>query len=167
MVASIAFLLHLIGFGVLCASLLGGFILDRTLRGQTDYSLKRYTARIARTIGLLSPVAAILLLASGIGNIHNRYLASTLTWFGEGWLVAKIILFAVLVLNGVIYGPQLTRNRANLLKALAEQSAPPDAERLMRSYNTQITLFYLVQTLFLLLILFLSVFGPGKHPGVI
>lgn len=167
MITSIAFLLHLVGFGVLCASLIGGFILDRTLRSQTDFNLKRYAARIARTIGLLSPVAAILLLASGIGNIHNRYLASTLTWFGEGWLVAKLILFAVLVLNGVIYGPQLTRNRLNLIKALAEESAPPNAEGLMRSYNNQLTLFYIVQTLFLLLILFLSVIGPGKHSGVI
>jgi uncharacterized membrane protein SirB2 len=164
---SITFLLHLVGFGVLCTTLLAGFIVDRKLRSQTDYNLKLYTSQIARMIGLLSPIAAVLLLATGIGNIHNRFLGTTLSWFDEGWLVAKIILFALSILNGMIYGPRLTRGRTKLIKALAEQSAPANAEELMRSYNTQITLFYLVQTVLLLLILLLSVFGTGKHPGVL
>lgn len=163
---SVTFLFHLAGFGVLCTSLLAGFIVDRKFRSQTDYNLKLYTSQIARTLGLLSPVAAILLLATGIGNIHNRSLGSALAWYAEGWLVAKIILFVVLVLNGMIYGPRLTRNRTKLVKALSEQSAPANADESMRSYNTQITLFYLVQTVLLLLILVLSVFGTGKHPGV-
>ncbi|MGA3242998.1 MAG: hypothetical protein ABSE41_00135 [Bacteroidota bacterium] len=166
MKVSITFLFHLIGFGILCTTLLAGFMLDRKFRAQTDYSLKLFTAGIARTIGLLSPVAAILLLATGIGNINNRYLGSPLAWYNEGWLVAKIMIFVVLVLNGMIYGPRLTRNRTKLVKALSDQSAPANAEELMRSYNTQITLFYLVQTVLLLLILFLSVFGTGKHPGL-
>ena len=164
---SITFLLHLVGFGVLCTTLLAGFVVDRKLRSQTDYALKLSTSQIARTIGLLSPFAAVLLLATGIGNIHNRYLGTPLNWFDEGWLVAKIILFAVSLFNGMLYGPKLTRNRTKLIKALADQSAPANAEELMRSYNTQITLFYLVQSVLLLLILFLSVFGTGKHPGVI
>lgn len=167
MKVSINFLLHLIGFGILCTTLLAGFVLDRKLRAQTDYSLKLFTSGIAKTIGLLSPVAAILLLATGIGNIHNRTLGSPLSWYGEGWLVAKIILFVLLVLNGMIYGPRLTRNRTKLVKGLSEQSAPANAEELIKSYNTQITLFYLVQTVLLLLILVLSVLGTGKHPGVI
>jgi hypothetical protein len=164
---SVTFLLHLAGFGVLCTALLAGFIIDRKFRNQTDYNLKLYTSQIARSVGLLSPVAAILLLATGIGNIHNRYLGSTLTWFDEGWLVAKIILFVVLVLNGMIYGPRLTRNRTKLVKGLSEQTAPANAEELIRSYNTQITLFYFVQTVLLLLVMVLSVLGTGKHPGVI
>jgi hypothetical protein len=167
MKVSITFLLHLIGFGILCTTLLAGFMLDRKFRAQTDHGLKLFTSGIARTIGLLSPVAAILMLATGIGNIHNRYLGSPLTWFDEGWLVAKIILFVVLVLNGMIYGPRLTRNRTKLVKGLAEQSAPANAGELIHSYNTQITLFYLVQTVLLLLILVLSVLGTGKHSGVI
>jgi uncharacterized membrane protein len=164
---SITFLFHLIGFGLLSTTILAGYIIDRKLRSQTDYNLKLNTAQIARVIGLLSPVATIVLLATGIGNIHNRYLAATLNWYDEGWLVAKIILFAVAVLNGMIYGPKLTRGRTKLVKALSENNAPANAEELMRSYNNQITLFYLVQTVLLLLILYLSVFGTGKHPGVI
>ncbi len=164
---SITFLFHLVGFGVVCTTLLAGFIIDRKFRSQTDYKLKLYTSQIARSVGLLSPAAAILLLATGIGNIHNRYLGSLLTWYNEGWLITKIILFVVLVLNGMIYGPRLTRNRMKLVEGLSEQSAPANAEELMRSYNTQITLFYLVQAVLLLMILVLSVLGTGKHPGVI
>lgn len=88
-------------------------------------------------------------------------------WYDEGWLVAKIILFAVMVFNGLFYGPALIRNRLKAVKAQAEQSAPPDAEVLIRSFNKQITLFYLVQTLLLLFIVFLSVAGSGKHAGVL
>jgi len=167
MKVSIVFLFHLIGFGVLCTTLLGGFIIERKFRSQTDFAFKLYTSQISRAIGLLSPIAGILLLATGIGNIHNRYFGSDLAWYSEGWLVAKIILFVVLLLNGMITGPRLTRGRVKLVKALSEQSAPANADALMRSYNSQITLFYFVQTVLLLLILFLSVFGTGKHPGLI
>jgi hypothetical protein len=164
---SITFLLHLVGFGVLSTSLLAGFIIDRKFRAQTDYNLKLYTSGIGRTIGLLSPVATLLLLITGIGNIHNHYYGSTLSWYSEGWLVAKIILFVIAVLNGMLYGPSLTRSRTTLVKALSEKSAPDNAEESIRSYNTQISLFYLVQAVLVLLILFLSVFGTGKHPGLI
>ena len=165
MKASINFIFHLVGFGILVASLLGGFIVERKLRGQSDLNLKIYTASILRAIGLLSPGAALLLLLTGIGNIQNRFVGTDLSWYNEGWLVAKIVLYALLVLNGIIYGPRLTRNRLKLIKAQAEHEAPPTADATIRSLNLQITLFYLVQTLFLLLILYLSVFGSGKHPG--
>jgi hypothetical protein len=165
--ASISFVLHLLGFGVLTTTLLSGFVLERKFRSDIDFKLKLYTAGISRVIGLLSPFAALLLLVTGIGNIHNRMLGSSQAWYNEGWLVAKIILYAVMVFNGLFYGPALTRNRLKAMKAQAEQSAPPDAEVLIRSSNKQITMFYLVQTLLLLFVVFLSVFGSGKHPGVI
>jgi hypothetical protein len=164
---SIAFLLHLLGFGVLCTSLLAGFIIDRKFRSETNYHLKLHISGIARAIGLLSPVATLLLLLTGIANIHNHYYGSSLNWYSEGWLVAKLILFVVAVINGMLYGPRLTRSRTKLVKALSDQSAPENAGEQIRSYNTQITLFYLVQAVLLLLILFLSVFGTGKHPGLI
>jgi hypothetical protein len=72
-----------------------------------------------------------------------------------------------MLLNGVVYGPKLSRSRMNLLKAIRDQTAPPEAEKLLASVNRQLTLFYLVQTVLLLVILYLSVFGSGKHPGVI
>jgi len=164
---SYAFVLHLLSVGMLTTTLLGGFILDRKLRKEPDLRLKLYTAGISRTIGLLSPVAAILLLVTGIANIHNRFLGSTSAWYAEGWLVAKIIVYVVMVLNGMFYGPGLMRSRLKLIRSQAEQSAPTNADTLIRSYNRQLTLFYAVQTLLFLFIVYISVFGTAKHPGVI
>lgn len=164
---SIAFVLHLLSLGILTTTLLAGFILDRKLRKESDLRMKLYTAGMSRIIGLLSPVAAALLLATGIANIHNRFLGSTSAWYAEGWLVAKIILYVVVVLNGTFYGPGLMRSRLKIIQSQAEQSAPMNADTLIRSLNKQITLFYAVQTLLFLLIVYLSVFGTAKHPGVI
>ena len=164
---SVAFVLHLLSIGVLTTTLLAGFILDRKLRREPDIRLKLYTAGIAKIVGLLSPLSAILLLLTGIANIHNRFLGSTSQWYSEGWLVAKIILYAVMVFNGMIYGPSLIRGRLKLIRSLDEQTAPKNADTLIRSLNKQITLFYAVQTLLFLFILYISVFGTAKHPGVI
>ena len=164
---SIAFVLHLLSIGVLTTTLLAGFILDRKLRRESDIRLKLYTAGLSKTIGLFSPFAAILLLLTGIANIHNRFLGSTSAWYAEGWLVAKIILYVVMVFNGMVYGPRLIRSRAKIIRSQAEQAAPPNADSLIRSLNKQITLFYAVQTLLFLLILYISVFGTAKHPGII
>jgi hypothetical protein len=164
---SIAFVLHLLSLGILTATLLGGFILDRRLRKEPDLHLKLFTAGIAKTIGILSPLVAILLLLTGIANIHNRFLGSTSDWYAEGWLVAKIILYVVMVFNGMFYGPGLMRSRLKLIRSQSEQTAPKDAETSIRSLNKQITLFYAVQTLLFIIIVYLSVFGTAKHPGVI
>jgi uncharacterized membrane protein len=162
---SVGFICHLIGFGLLSASLISGFILDSKIRKETEPQLQLFTGRIAKTIGLLTPVAALLLLATGIANINNFLVGSTKSWYDEGWLVAKIVLFAVMLVNGTFYGPKLARSRMKLITEMAEGSARPSAEDVLRSCNRQITLYYLVQTLLILFILYLSVFGPGKHPG--
>ena len=167
MTVSISFFLHLIAFGLLATTVLSGFVLDRKFRKESDHRLRLSIAGISRTIGLLSPVAALLLLLSGIGNIHNRFIGPEMRWYAEGWLVAKIILYVVMVLNGMVYGPRLTRGRLKLLNAMAEQSAPANADTTLRSFNRQITLFYFVQTLLLLMVVYISVFGSGKHPGAL
>jgi hypothetical protein len=164
---SVAFVLHLLSIGILTTSLLAGFILDRKLRREPDLRLKLYVAGISRIIGLLSPLAAMLLLITGIANIHNRFLGSTSAWYTEGWLVAKIILYVVMVLNGMFYGPGLLRGRLKILRSQAEKTAPMNADTSLRSFNNQLTLFYAVQTLLFLFIIYISVFGSAKHPGVL
>ncbi len=164
---SVAFVLHLLSVGILTTTLLAGFILDRKLRREPDLRLKLYVAGISRIIGLLSPLAAILLLLTGIANIHNRFLGSTSAWYAEGWLVAKIILYVVMVFNGMFYGPGLMRSRLKIIRSQDDHTAPMNADTSIRSLNKQITLFYAVQTLLFLFILYISAFGTAKHPGVI
>ena len=164
---SVTFVLHLLSLGILTTSLLAGFILDRKLRREPDLRLKLYVAGISRIIGLLSPLAAFLLLITGIANIHNRFFGSTSAWYAEGWLVAKIILYVVMVLNGMFYGPGLQRGRLKIVRSQVEQTAPMNADTSLRSFNNQLTLFYSVQTLLFLFIITISVFGTAKHPGVL
>ena len=164
---SVAFVIHLLSIGLLMTTLLGGFILDRKIRSELDVRMKLFTAGIARMFGLLSPLAAVLLLLTGIVNIHNRYLGATSVWYTEGWLVAKVVLYVVMVFNGMVYGPGLTRSRVKIFKSQIDQTASPDVGAQIRSINKQLTLFYLVQMLLLLFIVYLSVFGSAKHPGVI
>jgi len=162
---SISFYLHLLGFGLAAAALAGSFVLERKFRSEQDLNVKLYIGGLSRTMGLLSPFAVLLLLITGIGNIFNRYAALSIEWYQEGWLAAKIISFVILTLNGMIYGPRISRSRTKLVRSLYENSAPANADKALASLNHQMALFYVVQSTLLLIIVYLSLFGTAKHPG--
>ncbi len=162
---SFNFLLHLIGFGLLCTGLLGGWIVERKIRKEAAWGTKLTMLQASRSLGLLTPVAAAVMLVTGIGNIFNLYPSEPSIWITQGWLVAKVILFAFLLVNGALFGPIISRKRTALVRKLHEGNAPEDAEQTVRIFSKNLTTFYLVQTLLLLVILYLSVFGDGKHPG--
>jgi small-conductance mechanosensitive channel len=164
---SINFLFHLIGFGLLFTTLFAGWIIERKTKKESDWERKLYLTGIGRTFGILSPVAALILLLTGIVNIFNRYGGTTIEWYTQGWLVAKIILFAFLLVNGALLGPIIVRRRTKLLRTVVDKSATEDAGSAVAVLNKNIATFYLVQFLLLLIILYLSVAGNGKHPGII
>jgi NADH:ubiquinone oxidoreductase subunit 6 (subunit J) len=107
------------------------------------------------------------MLLTGIVNIFNLYDGNINLWYTEGWLIAKIILFAFLLINGAIFGPILVRRRKKLIRGITEKTTMDDAEITINILSKSITTFYLVQFLLLIIILFLSVVGGGKHPGII
>lgn len=164
---SINFLIHLLGFGLLCTTLFAGWMLERRTKKESEWNQKLYLISIGRSFGILSPVATVIMLLTGIVNIFNRYGGSTSLWYTEGWLVAKIILFAFLLVNGAILGPVIIRRRTKLIRSIAEKTAAEDAETTIKVLNKNIATFYLVQFLLLIIILYLSVAGGGKHPGII
>lgn len=164
---SMNFILHLIGFGLIFTALLGGWMIERRIRGESDWNQKLYIGKISRLFGLLSPIASVIMLLTGIVNIYNLYNGNIYLWYTEGWLIAKIILFAFLLINGAIFGPILVRRRTKLMQAIAEKTALEDAKDNFKILSKSITTFYLVQFLLLFIILCLSVFGGGKHPGII
>ena len=159
------FFVHLLAVGLLFTSVIGGWLVQRRLAGEKEVRLKLAIGGAARTFALLAPIAGVLLLLTGIGNIYNRYLGTELHWYSEGWLVAKIIFFVIAVVNGSAHGGMLARKRVSLLQSAGGQSLPPEAEAQLASVERQFTLHYVVQCLLLLIIIFLSVFGDGKHPG--
>jgi putative copper export protein len=164
---SINFLFHIIGFGLVFTALLGGWIIERRTRAEKDWNQKLYIGNIGRRFGLLSPIASVIMLLTGIVNIFNLYDGNINLWYSEGWLIAKIILFAFLLVNGAIFGPILVRRRKKLIQGITEKTTMDGAEITINILSKSITTFYLVQFLLLIIILFLSVVGGGKHPGVI
>jgi len=163
---SFAFIFHLLGFGLITTSLAAGWILERRIRTTNDWNQKLLLLSASRSIGLLSPIASLLMLITGIVNIINVFGTSPRVLFSVGWLDAKIILFAFMLVNGAVFGPILSRKRTKLIQSLAAQSAPADAEETVNIYGKNISTFYFVQSLLLLIILFLSVWGTGKHVGM-
>ncbi len=159
------FFFHIVGVGFVFVVVVGGWLIHRKIVKEHDPHLKLYVSQSGRIVGIMSPFVALLLLLTGIGNIYNRDLGTDLHWYSEGWLVAKIIFFAVFVVNGAVFGAVLARKRNVLLKAIDGPSAPADAETTLHSYYHQFMWHYLVQFLLLTIILLLSTFGSGKHPG--
>jgi hypothetical protein len=166
MIGSLNFFFHIVGVGLIFAVVTSGWFLNRKLGIEHDAVQKLYLAGILRTIGLFSPVASLLLLITGIGNIHTRYLGSTLSWYSEGWLVAKIMFFAVMLVNGTVLGPTLSRKRTVLLREMVDHKAPENAESILKALGRQILMFNLVQLILLLAVLLLSTSGSGKHPAM-
>ncbi len=167
MAGSINFLFHLIGVGLLFTALVGGWMLERRIRVEKESSLKLFIIKINRRFGFLSIFSSILLLLTGIINILNRFGEQSNLWNTSGWLVAKIILFAFLLVNGAVFGPILVRRRTKLLQNKQEKSESEETENNFKFLSKSISTFYLVQFLLLLIILFLSVVGGGRHQGFI
>jgi hypothetical protein len=167
MSVSFSFIFHLLGFGLITTSLVAGWMLERRIRKTGDWNQKLLLISASRTIGLLSPIASFIMLVTGIGNIINVFGPSFSVVYSVGWLAAKIILFAFMLVNGAVFGPILSRKRTKLIQSLAAQSAPADAEETVAIYSKNLSTFYFVQALLLLLILFLSVWGTGKHTGIL
>ena len=165
MSGSFNFFFHIIAVGLLFVVIVGGWLLHRKIVNEKDVHLKLYVSTSGRVIGLLSPFVTVLLLATGIGNIYNRYLGTELHWYSEGWLVAKIIFFAIAAVNGAVFGAMLARKRTALLQSINQQNAPSNAESLLKDINRQFSWHYVVQFLLLAIIILLSTFGSGKHPG--
>jgi len=159
-------ILHLIAFGLVSATLIPGIVLNRKLVAEKDFGRKMQIGGVMRIFGAFAVYNVILLLITGIGNIYNRYSGTSIAWYSESWLVIKIILFAVLALNGLFVAPRLMMGRMMIIKSMADKTAAADAEQKLSGCNRKVSLFFLVQAVLLLAVLYLSVFGPGKHPGL-
>lgn len=152
---SVVFLFHLIGLSMIGALLFAGPILERRFQKAETLDAKVTLLRVMKSVGLLSPLAVLLLIATGIGNMYFTGLGP----FKAGWLTAKIIFVAIVIVNGAMTGAR-ARNRGKLLERLARGENVPDALPQMQRYNKQQTMFYLTQWFLILIILVLSVFKP-------
>jgi len=160
--AHLLMLLHFLGFGLLFSTLVAGWMLHGQYKKAIDYSTKAIILRLLRPIGLLSPVGILLMLLTGIGNMHVRGLGV----FTESWLSAKIVVFIIATINGLVFGARAGK-RARLISQMADGSAPHGTDGTINALDKQIRLFYIFQTALLLIILALSIVKPGRYglPG--
>ncbi len=154
MIRLVTLLIHFFGFGMLVTVVLAGFILDRQFRKAPDPPSKAAVLRNLKVIGLLSPLAMLIMLLTGIMNMRNLGVGL----FDLGWLAYKIVFFVIAVISGILFGIR-SRQRGSLVQKVAAGSAPADAEVHLKALNTQILLFYFVMALLLVIIVALSIYG--------
>lgn len=147
-------LLHFLGFGLLVTVNVAGFILNRQYKKAPDLQSKAVLLRAMKPIGLLSPIAVLIMLITGIGNMH----ALGLGVLDLGWLTAKIIFFAIMVISGILLGIQ-SGKRGKLVQQMVQGQAPANANELLSGFDRQVSLSYVVLPLLILIILALSIYG--------
>jgi uncharacterized membrane protein SirB2 len=151
----ILLVIHLLGFATLFSATVGGWILHAHYRNAGDYQSKALLLKSLRPFGILSPVAVLVMVASGIGNMVYFGLGP----FSEGWLSAKLVVVFIIVVNGIIFGTRSVR-RGKLVAELAEGGASEHTRTGINALDKQLSGFYAAQLMLLLIVLVLSVVRP-------
>lgn len=147
---------HLIGFGVLFSTVLAGWILHHQYMSASDNKTKSIILDSLRPIGLLSPLAILIMLVTGIGNMHVRGLGL----FAEPWLSTKIVFFLLAAVNGVFSGIRSGKRRKLFAQVTDGKASAGSGER-MAAFDRQMRVFFIIQFVLLLMILVLSIVKPG------
>ena len=154
MAQNLTIFIHLIGFGLVCTVQLTGILLELRYRKAKDLQSKASILTLIKPFGILSPVSVLIMLITGIGNME--FLGFGI--FSAGWLTAKIIFFALLVIAGLIFGLK-SRQRGSIIQSMIKGDGVPGPKELLLNTEKQITLSYIVMPILLLIILLLTVYG--------
>ena len=154
MARELTLLFHFLGFGLLMTVNLAGIILNGQYKKAADLPSKAMILRSLRPIGLLSPVGMLVMLVTGIGNMQ----ALGFGLLDAGWLTAKIIFFGIAVISGILFGMKAKR-RGTLVQQMASGKAAANAPEILAGYDKQISLFYIVMAILMIVILSLAIYG--------
>ncbi len=147
-------LVHLLGYGLLISVLVATPILERYLRRAERYDDALTLANIVSNIGLLSPIAALILLVSGI-LMMNLF---GYTLFSHGWLTGKLLIFLVMVVSGIYSSMTVGRERRQIYHDLIDGKDNPKLPgKLLQVHNRQ-SQYTRIQTIFMLMILIFTVY---------
>ncbi len=156
----ISLFFHLLGVGMIFTLLFAGPIIEANFRWENDVRMKQHAAKMLRSVGLLSPFGALVLILSGIGNmIFLKITVGAL--FGEyAWLGVKLLLFILLLGIGMVFSPKAARQRALLLDQMNQINPPEDANDRMEALNSKQTMFFVANWALVVVIVLLSLFKP-------
>ncbi len=156
----VSLLFHFIGVGMIFTLLFAGPIIEANFRWENDVRMKKHAAKLLRSIGLLSPFGALVLILSGIGNMISKQITVGDLFGSAAWLGLKLLFFIVLLGIGMVISPKTARERAMLLDQMNQINPPEDANQKMDSINSKQTIFFLVNWVLVIIIVLLSLFKP-------
>ena len=151
---------HVAGFGLIAAGLLGVFVSDLRSRQLSDLPLFAEAVRSIAVFydGLVVP-GALLLLVSGTWLIVEFY--AGWTFLGVPWLVGMVLLFAIEFIEGnIITRAYFMRLRRLTREAVASGRVTPELERARRERVPTFTHFLDIPLL--LVIVSLGVLRPNN-----
>lgn len=156
----VSLLFHLIGVGMIFTLLFAGPIIEANFRWENDIRMKQHAAKILRSVGLLSPFGALVLILSGIGNMISLHITFGDLFGSAAWLGLKLLFFIVLLGIGMVLSPKTARQRAMILDQMNQINPPEDAGQKMDSLNSKQTLFFLANWILVIIIVLLTLFKP-------
>jgi len=156
----VSMVFHLVGVGMIFTLLFAGPILESNFRWENDIRMKQHTAKLMRSVGLLSPFGALVLILSGIGNMITLQISFGDLFGTSWWLGLKLLIFIVLLAMGMIVSPKTARERAMLIDQTNQLNPPEDINEKLSAVNRRQTLFYSLNWALVLIILILTIFKP-------
>ena len=137
----ISIFFHLVGVGMIFTLLFAGPIVESNFRWENDIRMKQHATKMLRSIGLLSPFGALVLVLSGIANMVILKITFGDLFGNDAWLGLKLLAFIILLVMGMSISPKIAKQRAMLLDQMSQQNPPEDADEKLTSLNGEQTLF--------------------------
>jgi uncharacterized membrane protein len=147
----LALAIHLLCFALLAGGSIGAKVLHGAMRpkiGSTPTQAAVLLSAMLR-FSIVAQIGAGLMLVSGIGLLASE----RWSYWGQGWLYAKLALFVMLVING----PFVARPAAMQLLGALESGASGDAVAVPLK---RLEIFHMVQVAGLVGIVLLAVLKP-------
>jgi uncharacterized membrane protein SirB2 len=156
----VSLVFHLVGVGMIFTVLFAGPVIESNFRWENDVRMKLHSAKLLRSIGLLSPFGALVLVISGIGNMITLEITFANLFGSAAWLGLKLLIFIGLLALGMTMSPKTARERLALLEHLSQPNPPEDIDEKMNTLNNRQTIFFTMNWVLVLGILLLTVFKP-------
>jgi uncharacterized membrane protein SirB2 len=128
-------------------------IVESMFRSAHDAASALMVYKVILKIGLLTPIAAGILLLSGTATI----ITVQYSVFNEKWLLLKLAFFIIMNLLGFLQGKSY-RIRGRLVESLALGNAPETAATAVGMLTRKLATFNRLQTSFLCIILLITLF---------
>lgn len=158
---SLSIFIHVVGFGIVFGMMLAGPIIEKQFQSAADWSARAKLGMVAKRMAMFSPVAIIILLLSGIGNMMTFGFTMADAFSGTAWwLGVKIVLFVCLAANGLLNARKIGEERGKIVMQAMQGNGGADAEVALKSTYGRMNMFFRVQGFMLTVVVVMAIFRP-------